>query len=288
MSSPLVETPPADLTISSPRSTILSSTTTPSSDTEKSHCMHTSAAGMNETNGSVGAADAEAKDAPHTETQDDVAANTNTNNRSDSNPVKGAAPASTTTKPGNGDRDFTPTPVPQAGSNLPVYPSHLTPQPVPGYYQSYQHLHATPEPPSPSGQVAYDGGSFFQQHGAFATTHNNPFPNTPLSPPRGTATTTIAASPLFPRVTNSGQQGVQLVPGVNGLEQNRGAPPSPNLPYMSPPLGTSMYQQSYPLMHHVNSHSSNSPEEVTGWMGDRYVQTHLHIYIYIYGPHHHQ
>jgi hypothetical protein len=74
------------------------------------------------------------------------------------------------------------------------------------------------------------------------------------------------ASPLFPRVANNGSA-VPMIPGANGLEQqNRGAPPSPQLPYIS-----SMYQQSYPLMNHGNLHSSTSPEEVTGW-GERYVQ----------------
>jgi hypothetical protein len=240
------------------------SSTTPTSTTEKSQYMTTSVAVMNETNGPNAIADAEAKMAPQTERQDAEAANVNdgSNPAESLEDTKGTVAGSKdSTGKGDADRDFSQTPVPQAG-----YPTHLTPG-TGGYYQGqYQHLHVTPEPTTPSqGPVGvYDVGSFFQQHGAFNTTHNNPFPNTPLSPPRGNMGSIPPASPLFPRVNNGST--VPLVPGANGLEQqNRGAPPSPNLPYIS-----SMYQQSYPLMNHANLHSSTSPEEVTGW-GERYV-----------------
>jgi hypothetical protein len=247
------------------------SSTAPTSAPEKTQFMTTSVAVMNESNGSGAAADAEAKVAPQKETQDAKAANANdgSNPAESGEDAKGmiAASKDSTEKRGDEDRDYSQTPDPQAGSNLPGYPSHLTPGAGGYYQQGYQHLHVTPEPPSPSGGPAgvYDVGSFFQQHGAFANTRNNPFPNTPLSPPRGTNMGSIPpASPLFPRV-NSGSA-VPMIPGANGLEQqNRGAPPSPNLPYIS-----SMYQQSYPIMNHGNLHSSTSPEEVSGW-GERYV-----------------
>jgi hypothetical protein len=205
--------------------------------------------------------------APQTETQDAKAGNASDG----SNPAESPEDTKGSSK-GDADRDFSQTPVPQAGSNLPGYPSHLTPGTGGYYQQGYQHVHATPEPPSPAGGPVgvYDVGSFFQQHGAFANTRNNPFPNTPLSPPRGGNMGIPPASPLFPRVANNGQ-GVPMIPGANGLEQqNRGAPPSPQLPYIS-----SMYQQSYPLMNHGNLHSGTSPEEVTGW-GERYVHA-LHL-----------
>lgn len=218
---------------------------------------------MNESNGSDAAADAEAKVDPQTETQDAQAANTNDG----SNPAESPEDTKGKVAPTKvDDRDSSQTPVPQAGSNLPGYPSHLTPGAGGYYQQGYQHLHVTPEPPSPAGGPVgvYDVGSFFQQHGSFANSRNNPFPNTPLSPPRGNMGSIPPASPLFPRV-NSGAA-VPMIPGANGLEQqHHGAPPSPNLPYIS-----SMYQQSYPLMNHGNLHSSTSPEEVTGW-GERYV-----------------
>jgi hypothetical protein len=267
MSSSPVETPAATTTIESPRSAVLS-IATPTSGTEKSHFMTTSVAVMNETNGPGAPADAETKEAPLTETQDAQAANSNDGSNPAESPgdTKGSEAASK----GDEDRDYTQTPVPQAGSNLPGYPPHLTPGAGGYYQQGYQHLHVTPEPPSPAGGPVgvYDVGSFFQQHGAFANTRNNPFPNTPLSPPRGGNMGIPPASPLFPRVANNGS-GVPMIPGANGLEQqNRGAPPSPQLPYIS-----SMYQQSYPLMHQGgNLHSSTSPEEVTGW-GERYVHT---------------
>lgn len=143
-----------------------------------------------------------------------------------------------------------------------AYPPYLTPQPGVGYYQGYPQSQVTPEPPSPAAPitatVAYDTASFFQQHGAFA-----PFgANTPLSPPRASGTMGIVppASPLFPRVTSAG--------GLTGLDASSrgvGAPPSPNLPYMSTQLGSSMYQH-YGVVTGAASQSSDSAEDASAWM----------------------
>ena len=172
-----------------------------------------------------------------------------------------------------GEGGLSPTPQPHY---LHGYPAHLTPQTGQGYYPlGYQQSQVTPEPPSPAGPGAtiYDVGSFFQQPAAFA--HNSPFvPHTPLSPRRTAAMAGIPpASPLFPRVsTAAGAAG--LVPTGTGIEQRLmdghrvGAPPSPSVPYLSPPLGPNSMYQSYA----VNGIGSqvDSPEDISGW-GDRYV-----------------
>lgn len=163
-------------------------------------------------------------------------------------------------------------PTPQQHSYLQGYPPHLTPQPGAGYYLGYGQSQVTPEPPSPAGPGAavYDMGSFFQQPAAFA--HNSPFgvPQTPLSPRRSGGMGGIPpASPLFPRVsTAAGAAG--LVPGGGGIEQRPGgAPPSPNVPYLSPALGANtMYHQTYPG-NGMGNHG-DSPDDIPGW-GDRYV-----------------
>ena len=164
-----------------------------------------------------------------------------------------------TTNTDDGDKKGAESPQPQASSQLQGgYPSHLTPQSAAGYYFGYA-AQSIQEPPSPGGpgtnSVPYDVGSFFQQPGtgAFAP-HNSPFqgPNTPLSPPRPTATMAAMvppASPLFPRMNSSGS------------ERAGAAPPSPSLPYMSPPLTGVYHQAAYP----ANSQSSNSPEEASAW-----------------------
>jgi len=165
------------------------------------------------------------------------------------------------------------------------YPAHLTPQPGQGYYNvGYQQSQVTPEPPSPAGPgpTVYDMGSFFQQPAAFAP-HNSPFvPQTPLSPRRTAAMAAgiPPASPLFPRV-NSGAGGLPGTAGT-GIEHRLmdghrgiGAPPSPSVPYLSPPLGPNSMYQSY----HANGIGSHadSPEDITGW-GDRYVVTQLNLF----------
>ena len=157
----------------------------------------------------------------------------------------------------------------QVNSYLQGYPAHLSPQPGQGYY--YQQSQITPEPPSPAGPGAtvYDVGSFFQQPVAFAA-HNSPFvPQTPLSPRRTAGMGGIPpASPLFPRVNTSGATG--LMPAGAGIEQRimeghrAGAPPSPSVPYLSPPLGPNSIYQSY---------GSESPEDISAAWGDRYVKT---------------
>lgn len=164
-------------------------------------------------------------------------------------------------KEGAGEADPSMTPA-LAASAAAAYPSHLTPQPASGYYLGYPHSQVTPEPPSPAGPgvatVSYDATSFFQQPtaGAFAP-HTSAFgaTATPLSPPRATTMGAIPpASPLFPRVTSA---------GLGGRDSKRqgGAPPSPNLPYMSPQLGTAMYHQ-YPM---TSQGSMDSPDDMNGW-----------------------
>jgi hypothetical protein len=162
---------------------------------------------------------------------------------------------------------LSPTPQQHSNSYLQGYPVHLTPQPGPGYYLGYGQSQVTPEPPSPAGPGAtvYDVGSFFQQPAAFA--HNSPFgvPQTPLSPRRSGGMGGIPpASPLFPRVSAAGAAG--LVPTGAGLEQRPGAPPSPSVPYLSPPLGPNAMYQNYPG--NGMGHLGESPEDFPGW-GDR-------------------
>lgn len=172
---------------------------------------------------------------------------------------------------------LSPIPQMQATSYLQGYPAHLTPQPGQGYYPLGYQSQVTPEPPSPAGPGAnvYDVGSFFQQPAAFAP-HNSPFvPQTPLSPRRTAAMGGIPpASPLFPRVsTATGAAG--LMPG-SGIEQRimdghrAGAPPSPSVPYLSPPLGPNSMYQSYPT-NGIGS-QADSPEELSAW-GERTQQS---------------
>jgi len=160
--------------------------------------------------------------------------------------------------------------------------SQLTPQPQAGsayYIGGYpSQSQVTPEPPSPAHQqpVAYaDAASFFQQPGAFAAPNSAAAfgaANTPLSPPRvgvpGAVPTTpmgVAippASPLFPRVSSGGG----LAADGSGRQ---GAPPSPNLPYMSAQLGAAGMYHQYPVTT-TGSQSSDSPEDASSW-NDRYV-----------------
>jgi hypothetical protein len=159
---------------------------------------------------------------------------------------------------------MSPTPQMNAASYLAGYPAHLTPQPGQGYYMGYGQSQVTPEPPSPAGPGAaiYDMGSFFQQPAAFAP-HNSPFvPATPLSPRRTAAMAGIPpASPLFPRVSNTGATGL-MPTGAGGLmdAHRGGAPPSPAVPYLSPPLGPNSMYQNY-----NGIGSSDSPEDLSAW-----------------------
>lgn len=168
---------------------------------------------------------------------------------------------------------MSPTPQMQTASYLAGYPAHLTPQPGQGYYPLGYQPQATPEPPSPAGPGAsavYDMGSFFQP-AAFAP-HNSPFvPPTPLSPRRTAAMAGIPpASPLFPRVPTTGAGG--LMPAGTGIDQRimdghraAGAPPSPSVPYLSPPLGPNSMYQNYP---NGLGSQADSPEDISAW-GDR-------------------
>lgn len=265
MTSPVLQATTVDEAIASPRSTVLSNPKETAVKTKDFMTTDVGVGGMNnDTNVPDAATAADAKVTSSKETSDAIDAN--------GSAPEGKGPPNSKEvqdKQEDENREFAPTPVPQAGPGFPGYPSHLTPQPMSGYYQGYGgNLQVTPEPPSPGGgghpianAGVYDTGSFFQQHGAFAPSHTSPFggPNVQqLSPPRG-ATNMVGsippASPLFPRVNSANGHG----------------PPSPNnLPYMSPPLGSSMYQQSYPVVNHANSGSSNSPDEANAW-GDRYV-----------------
>lgn len=163
-------------------------------------------------------------------------------------------------------------PTPQMQANYLGYPAHLTPQGGQGYYQ-YTQSQVTPEPPSPAGHGAtvYDVGSFFQQPAAFAP--HSPFvPQTPLSPRRAGAMAggIPPASPLFPRVSTA-TGGTGIIPGGSGLDQRiieghrGGAPPSPSVPYLTPPLGPNSMYHSYP---NNGLGATDSPEDISGW-GDR-------------------
>ena len=162
---------------------------------------------------------------------------------------------------------MSPTPQPQSNSYLQGYPAqHLTPQPNAGYYLGvgYGQSQVTPEPPSPAGPgvTVYDVGSFFQQPAAFA--HNSPFgmPQAPLSPRRSGGMGGIPpASPLFPRVSAAGAAG--LVPGPGIDQRPGGAPPSPSVPYLSPPLGPNTMYQNYPGNGMGNQ--GDSPDDIPGW-----------------------
>jgi hypothetical protein len=153
------------------------------------------------------------------------------------------------------------TPLPNTGYFAPqAYGSQLTPQIGSGYYMNYANQQVTPEPPSPAiSAVVYDAvGSFFHQPAMIP--HASSFgPPTPLSPPRATAAIVMTTggipppSPLFPRTTNS--------------EVRHIAPASPNLAYMSPQLGSSMYH-TYQMATATHTQTASSTEE-NGW--DRYV-----------------
>lgn len=161
----------------------------------------------------------------------------------------------------NGQGGLSPTPQPH--SYLQGYPTHLTPQQAGQGYYGYQ-SQVTPEPPSPGGPGAnvYDVGSFFQQQGTFQQ-HNSPFvPGTPSSPRRAAAMGGIPpASPLFPRVsTAAGAAG--LVPGAGIDQRLMGAPPSPSVPYLSPPLGPNSMYPGYA------ANQPDSPDDIAAW-GDR-------------------
>ena len=168
----------------------------------------------------------------------------------------------------NGQDELSPTPQPPSYSQ--GYPPHLTPQQAgQGYYPLGYQSQVTPEPPSPGGPGAtvYDVGSFFQQQGAFQQ-HNSPFvPGTPSSPRRAAAMGGIPpASPLFPRVsTAAGTAG--LVPGTGIDQRIMGAPPSPSVPYLTPPLGPNSMYPGYAA--NGIGGQSDSPDDIAAW-GDRY------------------
>lgn len=174
------------------------------------------------------------------------------------------------------------------------YPVNITPQAGSAYqYLSYGQHHMTPEPPSPATHHAvsdmYNVNSFFHQSqaGAFAapqqpssfgipgsggnnntsSTHNN----VQMSPPRGIMPSVAVsmtggippASPLFPRATT----------GAGSLEagnQQRGAPPSPNIPYIMSPqqlgAGSNSMYQAYPV---TGVGSRSSDDGTWGGGGDR-------------------
>lgn len=166
-----------------------------------------------------------------------------------------------------GGQDPQLSPMPQQSMNPQIhgYASNFTPLNS-GYYAYAQ---STPEPPSPATQGGavgvYDVGSFMQQ------AYSSPFggPNTPLSPPRATTTVNMGgvppASPLFPRVNNGLGQQPGVMDSTNGQHQVGPTPSSPNLPYMTAPFGTGMYQ-GYPVAT-IGSQSGSSDDGA--WGGDR-------------------
>jgi len=179
-------------------------------------------------------------------------------------PSAPSATASDPASPSGESKESNPTAI-----QIPGYPSHIaTPQTgsAAAYYLGYSQSQVTPEPPSPATQanatIAYDGLSFFQQPGAFAP-HSSSFvgPSTPLSPPRATTTMGVIppASPLFPRITAAGPASATAL-GLEAMPRQAGAPPSPNLPYMSPPFGSAMYQP-YP----GGPQPSNGSDEGSSW-----------------------
>lgn len=251
----------------SPRSTVISQGSPP---------MTTNVSVMNETS-TVGADSSNAKDSTKKteETSEEPAPNP-------ASPVNGdnkAGGEMKSSKDGERRGDDSPGSPQQTGSN----PTQFAPQPQVGsaYYLGYPQ---TSEPPSPAqpGANVYDAASFFQQpSGAFAVPHSTAFgggPNSSLSPPRGTSAGAAAAaatatamgvaippaSPLFPRVSSGGVLTGAAAPTAAALDATGrqqaagGAPPSPNLPYMSPQLGTSSMYQPYPMASSAATESQSS------------------------------
>lgn len=158
-----------------------------------------------------------------------------------------------------------------------LYPPHLTPQQGGGYY-IYQQPQVTPEPHSPAGTNGmYDAASFRHHHflsNPFAGYGQGVIPPPPLSPRMGSMGSLPPPSPLFPRVAanNAGR----LSPGGNG-----GAPPSP-APYLSPPLGPSApsygaVYQTYSYGGAYNNGGNGTGSEDSNAWSDRYVHFKLYF-----------
>jgi hypothetical protein len=159
---------------------------------------------------------------------------------------------------------YPPTPTHFRTVQVHGYPASLTPQTGSAYhYVNYNHIHMTPEPPSPAGHQSmtdvYNVGSFFQPQSFItstsvgsAITGANSQLTAPMSPQRpGMPNISVSmaggippASPLFPRATS-------LAGNVDVGLNHRGAPPSPSIPYIITPghpgaLAGNIYQ-TYPV-----------------------------------------
>jgi hypothetical protein len=167
--------------------------------------------------------------------------------------------------PASQDDYFPPTPTQFRTVQVHGYPISLTPQTGSTYhYVNYGHHHMTPEPPSPAGHHSvtdmYNVGSFFQPQSFGSTVGSGissaigsaPHMSLPMSPPRpgmpGVAVSMVGVippdSPLFSRVT-SGAGNIEV-----GGNQQRGAPPSPSIPYIitpqHPSAASNNLYQTYP------------------------------------------
>ena len=180
----------------------------------------------------------------------------------------------------------TPNPYDHGYSHTHGYNVSHTPQAGSYSYTSYSQQHMTPEPPSPANHHGvsdmYNVTSFFPQPGTFGVPqHPSSFgvavpgasgaaSNMPMSPPRpGMPTMAISGSsgmppqsPLFPRAVSS---------DVNA--QQRGAPPSPGIPYIFPSQHLAVSSNSVYQEYPAGGAGSRSSEEGTwGGIAERLVE----------------
>ena len=177
------------------------------------------------------------------------------NNKNTGNMVPPSSGSTVSTAVSKTMPDCPASPAPQAQPTTyhQAYLPQLTPQ-TGGYYL-YQHSQVTPDQPSPA-TPGYDVTSFLQHqalgvhHGLgspFTTSQYGGLPAAPLSPGRsGMAGPALPpASPLLPRPRGGSIGGSGTFEQQNSLEGSvlqrvvaAGAPPSPSIPYISPPLGS--------------------------------------------------
>lgn len=209
----------------------------------------------------------------------------------DSKKVADGAPKTKDTKNPNDDCPASPAPIPPPTSYQQTYLPQSTPQQAAGFFV-YPHSQVTPEQPSPA-TPGYDVNSFLQQHAAlgvhpalsnpFGTNQYGGLPQAPLSPTRSGGAIP-PASPLFSRPSGVGVGAFEQQNQVEGSVLQRmssvGAPPSPSITYMSPPLGSApaasfsaMYQGYVGGISgsYGNSANGESTSQEDNTWSDRYV-----------------